>query len=184
MIRRGFWLVLGAALGVFGYRKASQLAQTITGGPSARAVPPATARTLGAASGRLAQPGRLAQSGRLALPGLLALSDRAAQAGRRQAALTRAGEEPLGPDAADWPGPGEEDQTEPEDRRRRRGAGGRDVPVPVQIGHRIQATASFVRDVRQGMAEYRDLHGRQLGRSLDNQGDQAQHGAGRQRGTR
>jgi hypothetical protein len=32
MIRRGFWLVTGAALGVTGYRRASRLARTITGG--------------------------------------------------------------------------------------------------------------------------------------------------------
>jgi hypothetical protein len=35
MIRRGFWLLAGAALGVAGYRKASRLARTVTGGPAA-----------------------------------------------------------------------------------------------------------------------------------------------------
>jgi hypothetical protein len=31
MIRRGFWLVAGAAIGVAGYRKATRLARTLTG---------------------------------------------------------------------------------------------------------------------------------------------------------
>ena len=34
MIRRGFWLVAGAAIGVAGYRKATRLARTLTGQPS------------------------------------------------------------------------------------------------------------------------------------------------------
>jgi hypothetical protein len=34
MIRRGFWLVAGAALGVAGYRKATRLARTLGGQPS------------------------------------------------------------------------------------------------------------------------------------------------------
>lgn len=37
MIRRGFWLVTGAVLGVTGYRKASQLAQAV--GPASRPAP-------------------------------------------------------------------------------------------------------------------------------------------------
>jgi len=37
----------------------------------------------------------------------------------------------------------------------------------VPPSQRIRAAASFVRDVRAGMAEYRDLHRRQLGRRLD-----------------
>lgn len=36
MIRRGFWLLLGAAIGVSGYRRASRLAQSITGSPQRR----------------------------------------------------------------------------------------------------------------------------------------------------
>lgn len=35
MIRRGFWLVAGAAIGVAGYRKATRLARTLTGQQSA-----------------------------------------------------------------------------------------------------------------------------------------------------
>ncbi len=34
MIRRGFWLVAGAAIGVAGYRKATRLARTLAGQPS------------------------------------------------------------------------------------------------------------------------------------------------------
>jgi hypothetical protein len=36
----------------------------------------------------------------------------------------------------------------------------------VPVTHRIQAAVGFARDVRDGMAEYRDLHPRQLGRRL------------------
>jgi hypothetical protein len=36
----------------------------------------------------------------------------------------------------------------------------------VPVTHRIRAAAGFARDVRDGMAEYRDLHQRQLGRRL------------------
>jgi hypothetical protein len=36
VIRRGFWLVAGAALGVSGYRRAARLARSITGTPEQR----------------------------------------------------------------------------------------------------------------------------------------------------
>ncbi len=36
----------------------------------------------------------------------------------------------------------------------------------VPVTHRIRAAARFARDVRDGMAEYRDLHPRPLGRRL------------------
>jgi hypothetical protein len=35
MIRRGFWLVTGAALGVAGYRKVAKMTRAVTGGPTA-----------------------------------------------------------------------------------------------------------------------------------------------------
>jgi hypothetical protein len=90
MMRRGFWLVTGAVLGVTGYRKASRVARTITGGPvPARSLPPP------------------------------------------DAAATRPALR-LGPAAY----------------------------------RQARSAASFARDVRDGMADYRDLHGRQLGRSL------------------
>lgn len=45
MIRRGFWLVTGAVLGVTGYRKATQLARTLTGAqPAAGTRPLSVAR--------------------------------------------------------------------------------------------------------------------------------------------
>jgi hypothetical protein len=53
---------------------------------------------------------------------------------------------------------------------------------------RIGAAASFARDVRDGMAEYRDLHARQLGRRLDGRstepaGDHPPAGRGDSRGS-
>jgi hypothetical protein len=38
----------------------------------------------------------------------------------------------------------------------------------VPMTDRVRAAASFARDVRDGMAEYRELHPRQLGRRLGN----------------
>jgi hypothetical protein len=118
MIKRAFWLVLGATLGVVGYRKAVRLAQTITGGPSA-------------------QPAVHFPSAARAVPP-------PAQA----SAIS-----------------------------------GRPARAAITSGERIRATVRFVRDVRDGMADYRDLQRGQIGRSLDNQGDRAQQGAGRHRGT-
>jgi hypothetical protein len=78
MIRRGFWLVAGAAIGVAGYRKASRLARALAG-PSS--------------------PPRLTQTA---------------------------------------------------------GAGG--APWPVRVGTSARSAAAFVRDVREGMADYRAEH--------------------------
>jgi hypothetical protein len=60
MIRRGFWVAVGAAIGVSGYRRASRLARTVfpvrpgtalATGPSGRTRPPAiTGRSLLAAA--------------------------------------------------------------------------------------------------------------------------------------
>jgi|HubBroStandDraft_4_1064222.scaffolds.fasta_scaffold328409_2 hypothetical protein len=47
---------------------------------------------------------------------------------------------------------------------------------------RVRSAASFARDVREGMAEYRELHGRQLGRSLGDQRGR-EPGRGNQRGS-
>jgi hypothetical protein len=57
MIRRGFWLAVGAALGIASYRKASRMAQALTGTarqPAARSLGRATAgpRALGARTRR------------------------------------------------------------------------------------------------------------------------------------
>lgn len=99
MIRRGFWLLTGAALGVTGYRKASRLARMITGDPAAQgAKTRSMAKTVRTASGYV------------------------------------------------------------------RGAG------------------NFVRDVREGMADYHDLHDRHLGPRLGDQRDRISSGAS-QRGS-
>jgi len=65
--------------------------------------------------------------------------------------------------------------------RRALGAGGEPVPQ-APIAARARSVASFARDVREGMAEYRELHGRRLGRSLGGQRGRAP-GHDRQRGS-
>jgi hypothetical protein len=58
-------------------------------------------------------------------------------------------------------------------------------PVPVTtvpLTARMRSAASFARDVREGMAEYRELHGRQLGNSLGDQRGR-ESGRGSQRGS-
>jgi hypothetical protein len=64
MIRRGFWLVAGAVLGVTGYRKATQLARTLTGAQAAGGTRqlPATGAGLNGAP-RAAGPRAAARSG-------------------------------------------------------------------------------------------------------------------------
>jgi hypothetical protein len=57
----------------------------------------------------------------------------------------------------------------------------------VPVTHRIRAAVGFARDVRYGMAEYRDLHPRQLGRRLGSRSsgppdDRAVAGRGGSRG--
>jgi hypothetical protein len=57
----------------------------------------------------------------------------------------------------------------------------------VPVTHRIQAAVGFARDVRNGMAESRDLHPRQLGRRLGSRSsgppdDRAAAGRGGSRG--
>jgi hypothetical protein len=58
----------------------------------------------------------------------------------------------------------------------------------VPVTHRVREAASFASDVRDGMAEYRDLHPRQLGRRLGNRsseqpGDRAPAGRGGSQGS-
>jgi hypothetical protein len=116
MIRRGFWLLTGAALGVSGYRKATRLTRTLTGQPGGR------------------QPGgrQLPGSARpLALPGPRPTGDELAP-------------------AAAW---------------------------PARLIAGTRAASGFIRDVRIGMADYRELHGRGPGRSLGSQRDRARPGA-------
>jgi hypothetical protein len=140
MIRRGFWLLAGAALGVTGYRKATRLVRTLTGqglpgGPAAteqrRAV------RLGAT--HALSPGR-AQS----------------QLVPQQLALLARKPAPV-------------------------------KPTPVKPAARIAAAATrasaaagFVRDVRDGMAEYWDLHRSEPDHTLGSQRDHIWSGDGPQ----
>jgi hypothetical protein len=115
MIRRGFWVVTGAVLGVTGYRRVTRLASMVTAPKSARSrpapgsaagprmLPPTPGRVLVQATPRRLAPGRQARGG--IAPGGL--------------------------------------------------APGRGVRTNVA---RAVAAAGFLRDVRDGMAEYWDLH--------------------------
>ena len=108
MIRRGFWLVAGAALGVTGYRRASRLLQSFRPQPAARSGP--------GASGRVVLRTESLLTGRRMLAG-------AARAGRGAA-----------------------------------------------------ASAAFVRDVREGVAEYLEHQDSTAGRTLGSQQDRASRG--------
>jgi hypothetical protein len=131
MIRRGFWVVTGAVLGVTGYRRVTRLASMFSGPKSAQSPPgpgsrmlPAPRRVLAQARPRGAVPGRVA-AGRVA-------PRRAAQGGGVRTHVARA-----------------------------------------------VAAAGFLRDVRDGMAEYWDLHrGAEnsvaTGRTLEARGLEAQ----------
>jgi hypothetical protein len=148
MIRRGFWLAVGATLGITGYRKATRLARTLTGQP---------------ATGLAGQ-----RPGSVTGPGSAWL------AGREERALPAAGQEP---DSAGQPA------------QRAGASGGRQrawlsaahrnpaaPPWPVRLVAGARVAAEFVRDVREGMADYRDLHGEQLARSLGSQAGQIASG--------
>lgn len=100
MIRRGFWLVVGATLGVTGYRRASRLLQSFRPTPS----------------GQVVLRSESLLTGRRVLSG-------AARAGRGAA-----------------------------------------------------ASAAFVRDVREGVAEYLDQQDSATGRTLGSQQDRASRG--------
>jgi hypothetical protein len=117
MIRRGFWLLTGAVLGVTGYRKASRLTRTLTG------------------------QGRSGRSGSVLGP-----AARAALAARAQPRLTRPG------GAATRPG----------------GA--------ARVIAGTASAAGFVRDVRDGMTEYWDLHRGELDRTLGSRSDRTSSG--------
>ena len=124
MIRRGFWLMTGAVLGVTGYRKASRLTRTLTG------------------------QGRPGRSGSVLRP-----AARAALAAPRQPRLTAPGRAAILP--------------------------GRAVTRPAGAARAIAGTASaagFVRDVRDGMAEYWDLHRGEPDRTLGSRSDRTSSG--------
>jgi hypothetical protein len=138
MIRRGFWLLTGAVLGVTGYRKASRLTRTLTGqgrpGRSGSVLGPAARAALAArAQPRLTLPGGpvTRPSGGVTRPG---------------AAVTRPG------GAATRPG----------------GA--------ARVIAGTASAAGFVRDVRDGMTEYWDLHRGELDRTLGSRSDRTSSG--------
>jgi hypothetical protein len=125
MIRRGIWLVLGATLGVGGYRRASRLARSLT--PAGR----------GTQTGRGTEPGRGARAG----------------ARRSHARRSHASRSHAGRPAA-----------------RRTGLTSRQVlRFAGRAGRSAAGGAAFVRDVRDGMAEYLDRHGQETGRTLGSQ---------------
>jgi len=144
MIRRGFWLLAGAALGVTGYRKATRLVQAVTG-QSMLGAPAATQERRALrqpAATHAARPGQ-AQP-RLALPTHRAM---------KPAAMTPAAMKP----AAVTP-----------------------AARIATAAARATAAAGFVRDVRNGMAEYWDLHRSESDRTLGSQHDHSWSGDGPQ----
>ncbi len=121
MMRRGFWLVAGAALGISGYRRASRVARSLTGQPGAVPGRPQAARAV-----------------QLRWRSPLALTLR--PPGRATGALAnRAGS-----------------------------------PAPAR---RTESPAGFVQDLREGMAEYWDLHRGEQERRLGGHRGSAGHRA-------
>ena len=115
-MRRGFWLVTGAVLGVSGYRRATRLARTLTG-------------QAGDGSALHARHHQLPSAIQLRWRSPLALSLRSPA-----------------------------------------GAAGPALPVA-----RIASAAGFVKDVQDGMAEYRDLHRGAIDRTLGSQDQRTVH---------
>ena len=144
MIRRGFWLLAGAALGVTGYRKATRLAHTLTGQSlvSGRAAPhqPAAVRRQAATH--------------------------AVRAGRAQPQLVR---QQQAPPFAALPYAARPAQPAVTPAARIAAAAAR-----------ATAAAGFVRDVRDGMAEYWDLHRSEPDRTLGSRRDHMWSGDGQQ----
>jgi hypothetical protein len=138
MIRRGFWLLAGAALGVTGYRRATRLARALTG----QSMLGAPAVTKQRSAVRLTAAPRADQAGR-AEPGM---------ARPRQPAPASAGPTPSARIAA--------------------------------AAARASAAAGFVRDVRDGMAEYWDLHRSEADPTLGSQRDHIWSGGDSQQGAR
>lgn len=121
MIRRGFWLITGAVLGVTGYRRVTRLGRMLTGQQSSALTTQRAATLIGP------QPRAVAGQHRRASP-ITSLS-------RTPLALTA------------------------RTMRPRRGTSA--------YVARAAAAAGFVRDVREGMAEYRDLHRGESARNLE-----------------
>ncbi|HTZ92839.1 MAG TPA: hypothetical protein VMB74_10630 [Streptosporangiaceae bacterium] len=128
MIRRGFWLLAGAVLGVTGYRKATRLARTLTG----QGLLGGTTITQQRLPAQLVPPRR-------ALPGQL--------------------------------GSGQPVSGQPDARPSPAAA----ARIAAAAG-RATAAAGFVRDIRDGMAEYWDLHRSESDRTLGSQRDRTWSG--------
>ena len=153
MIRRGFWLLAGAALGVTGYRKASRLMQSLTG------------------HGLLGGPAAT-QHNAVRHP----TAAHAVRSGRAQRQLVPPR---LAPPFAGPPFAGPPFAAPPAQLAGK--------PVPVTPAARIAAAAAraaaaagFVRDVREGMAEYWDLHRSESDRTLGSRRDHMWSGDGQQ----
>jgi hypothetical protein len=142
VIRRGFWLTLGAVIGVTGYRRAARLA---------RSVLPA------AAVGQ----GQLAHAHRDA--GALPAGDGRAPKGR---ALRGRGAR------------SEQGHDQGRERPGRDELGRRALTAAASAGRSAAASAAFVRDVRDGMAEYLDRHEARPPRSLEDSQGRQEPGAG------
>jgi hypothetical protein len=148
MIRRGFWLLAGAALGVTGYRRASRLVQSLTG------------------HGLLGGPAPTQQSAVRRPAGAHAI-----RSGRAQSQLVQPR---LAPPRLVQPFAASPAQLASK-------------PAPVSPTARIAAAAArataaagFVRDVRDGMAEYWDLHRSESDRTLGTQRERMWPGDGQQ----
>jgi hypothetical protein len=116
VIRRGFWLVTGAVLGVTGYRRATRLARAVTGQPPGSSASPAWPRLPGAIQLRWRSP-------------LTLTTGAPAKAAR-----------------------------------------------PARPADALASAAGFGREMRQGMAEYWDLHRGDTDRTLGGQGTQMTSG--------
>jgi len=178
MIRRGFWLFAGAALGVTGYRKASRLMQALTGhgllgGPAAtqhdavRRPAAAHAMRAGRAQRQLVPP-------RLAPPFVAPPF-----AGPPFAGPPFAGPPFAGPPFAAPPGQlaGKHAPVKPTPVQSTRVTGAARIAAAAT---RAAAAAGFVRDVREGMAEYWDLHRSESDRTLGSRRDHMWSGDGQQ----
>jgi hypothetical protein len=168
VIRRGLWLAAGAVLGVAGYRRATRLVDGLLRGEPGSAGQlavrsPATASTAAAArpdSPRHRSQGRLASTA----GGLGGSFPRAGTAGGLGGSSPRAstagglgGSSPLAGTAGGLGGSSPLAGT----------AGGLGGSSPLaSTAARIGAAAVFVRDVRDGVAEYLELHHRELARNL------------------
>jgi fermentation-respiration switch protein FrsA (DUF1100 family) len=141
VIRRGFWLTLGAVIGVTGYRRAARLARSV--------LPAAISQ------GQLTHARRGARA-------LSAGEDRAP----KDRALSRGGTRR------------EQDYDRGRELPGREELGRRALAAAASAGRSAAASAAFVRDVRDGMAEYLNRHEARPPRSLkDSQGRQ-EPGAG------